>query len=171
MRTAEQIIAELNMQPIPDEGAWFVEGPRTQGLSSILVLLTSADDGFSAMHKLGVDEGWQWLEGAPAALLRLKEGPKRNHGTLALLSAQRRQMLVRSGWWQGAATMGEWSLLSCWCSPAFRPRHFTLGDRDDLTSKFPTYAAEIAALTRPDSGAVVEPVALDSRSRARRARS
>lgn len=149
MRTPEQIVAELKMKPIPDEGAWFVEGPRTQGLSSILVLLTAADDGFSALHRLGVDEGWQWLEGAPAALLRLKEGPRRNHGTLTLLDRQHRQMLVRSGVWQGAATMGQWSLLSCWCSPAFRASLFTLGDREHLTTTFPTYAAEIAALTRP----------------------
>lgn len=148
MRTAEQIVAELKMKPIPDEGAWFVEGPRTQELSSILVLLTSAANGFSAMHKLEIDEGWQYLEGAPAALLRLRESPRRNHGTLTLLNAQRRQMLVRRGVWQGAATMGDWTLLSCWCSPAFRPQHFTLGDRGHLTDTFPGYAAEIAALTR-----------------------
>jgi len=163
MRTPEQIIAELKMKPIPDEGAWFVEGPRTQGLSSILVLLTSAEDGFSAMHRLGVDEGWQWLEGAPAALLRLKEGPRRNHGTLTLLNQQRRQMLVRSGVWQGAATMGEWTLLSCWCSPAFRPHHFTLGDREHLSTTFPAYATEIAALTRETAPEAL-PAAGDGRS-------
>jgi predicted cupin superfamily sugar epimerase len=148
LRTAEQIIAELKMEPIPQEGAWFVEGPRTQALSSVLVLLTSKDDGFSAMHRLGIDEGWQWLEGAPAALLRLKEGPRRNHGNLTLLSAKRRQRLVRRGVWQGAATLGDWTLLSCWCSPAFRPEHFTLGSREDLVATFPDYAAEVAALTR-----------------------
>lgn len=148
MRTAEQIIAELKMKPIPGEGAWFVEGPRTQELSSILVLLTSGSDGFSAMHQLTIDEGWQWLEGAPTALLRLKESPRRNHGTLSLLNGSRRQLLVRRGVWQGAATMGDWSLLSCWCSPAYRPQHFTLGSRDDLSEKFPWYAAEIGALTR-----------------------
>lgn len=148
MRTAEQIIAELTMKPLPGEGAWFAEGPRTQELSSILVLLTSGTDGFSAMHQLKIDEGWQWLEGSPAALLRLKESPRRNHGTLTLLNAQRRQVLVRRGVWQGAATMGDWTLLSCWCSPAYRQQHFTLGDRDDLTEKFPGYAAEIGTLTR-----------------------
>ncbi|KGN31035.1 hypothetical protein N802_05365 [Knoellia sinensis KCTC 19936] len=148
MRTAEQVIADLQMKPIPGEGAWFVEGPRTQALSSIQVLLTSEADGFSAMHKLAVDEGWQWLDGAPAALLRLKETPRRKTGTLTLMHEGRRQMLVRAGVWQGAATMGEWSLMSCWCSPSFRPQHFTLGDRDALTETFPGYAAEIAALTR-----------------------
>lgn len=148
MRTAGQIIDELGMKPLPDEGAFFVEGPRTQELSSILVLLTAAPEGFSAMHRLTVDEGWQWLDGAPTALLRLREGSKRRHGTLSLLDRTRRQMLVRRGVWQGAATLGDWSLLSCWCSPAYRPQHFTLGERAPLTESFPEYAAEIATLTR-----------------------
>lgn len=148
MRTAEQVIDELGMKPIPDEGAFFVEGPRTQELSSILVLLTSAPDGFSAMHRLEVDEGWQWLEGAPAALLRLRTRPRSTRGTLSLLDRTRRQMLVRRGTWQGASTLGDWSLLSCWCSPAFRPQHFTLGERSTLSGAFPEYAAEIATLTR-----------------------
>ena len=148
MRPAEQVIEELRMRPLPDEGAFYVEGPRTQELSSVLVLLTAAPEGFSAMHRLTVDEGWQWLEGAPTALLRLHESPRRNRGTLSLLDATRRQMLVRRGVWQGAATLGDWSLVSCWCSPAYRPQHFTLGERAPLVERFPEYAAEIAALTR-----------------------
>ena len=148
MRTAEQIIDELGMRPIPGEGAWFVEGPRNQELSAITVLLTSGDDGFSAMHRLTIDEGWQWLDGAPAALLRLRESPRRNHGSLGLLDARHRQMLVRKGVWQGAATMGDWTLLACWCSPAFRSSHFTLGRRAELIEAFPEYSAEVTALTR-----------------------
>jgi len=148
LRTAEQMIADLRMEPIPQEGAWFVEGPRTQALSSILVLLTARADGFSAMHRLEIDEGWQWLEGAPAALLRLEEGPHRHRGKLTVLGEKHRQRLVRRGVWQGAATLGDWTLLSCWCSPAFRPQHFTLGSREDLVGKFPDYAVEVAALTR-----------------------
>jgi hypothetical protein len=56
MRTAEQIIRDLKMQPISGEGAWFAPGPRTQELSSITVLLTDQPDGFSAMHSLTIDE-------------------------------------------------------------------------------------------------------------------
>ena len=148
MRTAGQIIDELGMKPLPDEGAYYVEGPRTQELSSVLVLLTAGPEGFSAMHRLTVDEGWQWLDGAPVALLRLREGRKRNHGSLSLLGRRRRQVLVKRGVWQGAATMGDWSLVSCWCSPAYRPQHFSLGQRAPLTETFPEYAVEIATLTR-----------------------
>lgn len=148
MRTAEQIIDELGMKPLPDEGAFYVEGPRTQELSSVHVLLTAAPEGFSAMHRLTVDEGWQWLDGAPVALLRLREGRTRNSGSLGLLDRRRRQVLVKRGVWQGAATLGDWSLVSCWCSPAYRPQHFTLGERAPLTESFPEYAVEIATLTR-----------------------
>ncbi len=143
--TADEIIARLRMEPIPEEGAWFVAGPRTQELGAITVLLTPRPDGFSAMHRLAVDEGWQWLAGAPAALLRLRRG---GSGVLNYVGTERPQVLVRRGTWMGASTLGEWTLLSCWCSPAFRPEHFELGDRAALSTEYPEFAAEIAALTR-----------------------
>ena len=59
--SADQVIARLKMEPIPEEGAWFVAGPRTQNLNAITVLLTDQPEGFSAMHRLTIDEGWQWL--------------------------------------------------------------------------------------------------------------
>ena len=143
----EEIVQRLGMQPIPEEGAWFVAGPRTQGLNGITVLLTDRPDGFSAMHRLGVDEGWQWLSGAPAALLRLRRG---GSGVLNYVGPTRSQVLVRKGTWMGASTLGEWTLLSCWCSPAFRPEHFELGLRDDLVARYPSFATEITALTRDE---------------------
>lgn len=145
--TAEQVIARLRMQPIPEEGAWFAPGPRTQGLNAITVLLTDRPDGFSAMHRLTIDEGWQWLGGAPAALLRLRPG---GSGVLNYVDAKRHQFLVRKGTWMGASSLGAWTLLSCWCAPAFRPEHFELGQRDALVEQYPDYAAEIAALTRDE---------------------
>jgi len=145
--SAEQVIARLRMSPIPEEGAWFVAGPRTQNLNAITVLLTSRPDGFSAMHRLTVDEGWQWLAGAPAALLRLRPG---GSGVLNYVDPTTSQFLVRRGTWMGASTLGDWTLLSCWCSPAFRPEHFELGPRAELTAAYPSYAAEIAALTRDE---------------------
>ncbi len=143
--TAEQVIDRLRMEPIPEEGAWFAAGPRTQELNAITVLLTSGSDGFSAMHRLAVDEGWQWLAGAPAAMLRLRPG---GSGVLNYVGAERHQVLVRRGTWMGASTLGDWTLLSCWCSPAFRPEHFELGARASLVSEYPDFATEIAALTR-----------------------
>ena len=145
--TAEQVIKRLRMHPIPEEGAWIVEGPRAQGLSAATVLLTNRPDGFSAMHRLTVDEGWQWLAGAPAALLRLRKG---GSGVLNYVGPQTSQFLVRHGTWMGASSLGDWTLVSCWCSPAFRPEHFELGRREDLVERYPGYATEITALTRAE---------------------
>ena len=145
--SADQVIARLKMEPIPEEGAWFVAGPRTQNHNAITVLLTDQPEGFSAMHRLTIDEGWQWLGGAPAALLRLRPG---GSGVLNYVGPMNSQFLVRRGTWMGASTLGDWTLLSCWCSPAFRPEHFELGDRTTLTADYPSDAAEIAALTRDE---------------------
>ena len=145
-RNATDIIRELRMEPIPQEGAWFALGPRTQQLSSITVLLAGTRDGFSALHRLSIDEGWQWLDGAPAVMLRLR---RNGQGAVTMLGPEHRQQLVRRGDWQGAATLGDWTLAACWCSPAFRDEHFELGSRKKLTAAYPTYAAEIAELTRP----------------------
>jgi uncharacterized protein len=145
--SAEQVVKRLRMRPIPEEGAWIVEGPRTQGLSASTVLLTNRPDGFSAMHRLAIDEGWQWLAGAPAALLRLRKG---GSGVLNYVGPQTSQFLVRRGTWMGASTLGDWTLISCWCSPAFRPEHFELGGREDLVERYPGYSTEITALTRTD---------------------
>ena len=124
--TAEQVIKRLRMHPIPEEGAWIVEGPRAQGLSAATVLLTNRPDGFSAMHRLTVDEGWQWLAGAPAALLRLRKG---GSGVLNYVGPQTSQFLVRHGTWMGASSLGDWTLIlpvrqllrRCPCLSSFRP--------------------------------------------------
>ncbi|KRE63647.1 cupin domain-containing protein [Nostocoides sp. Soil756] len=143
--SAEEVIERLGMVPIPEEGAWYVAGPRTQALNGITVLLTNRPDGFSAMHRLTIDEGWQWLGGAPAALLRLRPG---GSGVLNYLGAEHAQILVRKGTWMGATTLGHWTLLSCWCAPAFRPEHFELGQRRALVEEYPQFTTEIETLTR-----------------------
>lgn len=145
--TAEEVIARLRMEPIPEEGAWFVPGPRTQELGGVTVLLTDRPDGFSAMHRLAVDEGWQWLGGAPAALLRLRPG---GSGVLSYVGPERPQVLVRRRTWMGASTLGDWTLLACWSAPAFRPEHVEPGDRDDLVARYPDFATEVTALTRAE---------------------
>jgi predicted cupin superfamily sugar epimerase len=143
--TADDVIARLGMQPIPEEGAWFVPGPRTEQLNAITVLLTDRPDGFSAMHRLTIDEGWQWLAGSPATLLELRPD---GSDELSHLGSGTSQVLVPRGTWMGASTDGAWTLLSCWCSPAFRPEHFELGDRERLTAAHPSSAVRIASLTR-----------------------
>ena len=100
MRTATEVIEALGMTPIPGEGGWLVQGPRVAGLSSILALVSDTPDGFSALHRLEIDEGWQWLDGAPLTMLRLH--PDGSAGR-TVLDADQPQLLVARGTWQGPA--------------------------------------------------------------------
>ena len=145
--TAEQVIARLRMRPIPEEGAWFVAGPRTQGLNAITVLLTDRPDGFSAMHRLTIDEGWQWLAGAPAALLRLRPG---GSGVLNYVDPRpaSSSSAAAPGWAPRPWATGP-------CSPAGARRRSGPSTSSSATATpsrphYPRYAAEITALTRDE---------------------
>ncbi len=147
-RTAAEIVAALRMEPIPEEGAWLVQGPRVPGLSTIRALIADSPDGFSAMHRLAIDEGWQWLDGSPLTMLLLHpDGTAES----TVLDEEHPQVVVPRGAWQGARSLGPWTLVACWCAPAFEDGHFALGDRAALTAAYPDSADEIATLTREEA--------------------
>ncbi len=144
-KSASDIIASLNMQPIEDEGAYWGLGDRIGTMNSIFALITNTPEGFSALHRLQLDEGWQWLGGAAATMLQLNEdGTSRE----VVLDENHQQVIVPRNVWQGALTHGEWTLVSCWCSPAFEPELFELGERDALLAKYPSQETLIKELTR-----------------------
>lgn len=143
--SAAEVIAALKLQPLDHEGAFWAPGPRTLNLSSITSLITDAPDGFSAMHVLSIDEGWQWLAGAPLTMLQLHPDGSTSEHTL---DAGNRQLVVPAGVWQGASTTGEWTLIACWCAPAFEWEHFTLGARAELSAAYPSASDRIEELTR-----------------------
>lgn len=115
------LIRHFQMQPIPQEGAWFsltytsdvqVEGaalpPRYEGRahaagSAILVVETPRD--FSAMHRLRTDEVWHFYGGSPLDVLLLYPD---GSGCIVTLGAdvsagQVPQLTVPHGVWQGSA--------------------------------------------------------------------
>ncbi len=147
MTAVEEIAARFGLHPHPGRGGWWAPGPRTRNLSSITYLLTDQTAGFATMHRLGVDEGWRWLAGAPAAFLTLRP---RSRGRLQPLTERDGEILVKAGTWQGAASLGPWTLAACWCSPAFTWSRFEAGEREALATEYPDFASEIAVLT-PDS--------------------
>lgn len=149
---AREVISALGLQPLAAEGGWWRAGPRTAGLSSIRFLLTAEPDGFSAFHRLTVAEGWQWLAGAPATIVQLGDQPRAEAATATRvgLSPRDPQQVIEPGRWFAASTDGRWTLVSCWCAPAFTAETFSLGDRDDLRSRFPGDADLIERLTRPE---------------------
>jgi predicted cupin superfamily sugar epimerase/mannose-6-phosphate isomerase-like protein (cupin superfamily) len=169
--TAQQLIAALKMQLIPGEGAWFaptysssetIEGPAAshvsgshRAYSAIYALETPKD--FSALHRLATDEMWHFYGGVPIEMLLLYPD---GHGETVVIGAdvlagQKPQFLVPRGVWQGSRPLavGEtpYSFFGTTLTPGFEYSDYEQGYRDELTARYPAFAAQIAALTRDDS--------------------
>jgi uncharacterized protein len=135
------VIQRYGLMPLEVEGGYWAPVYRTQIGNAILFLMTP--DGFSALHQLSVTECWTWLAGAPATMLQL--GPS---SAEIVLDAAAPAVLVPPGTWQGTSTSGEWTLVMCWCLPAFTEECFGLGRREDLGVEYPQHLARITELTR-----------------------
>lgn len=156
--TPEDLVAHYGLEPIPREGGLFRRtwaGPeladgRPQG-SAIVVLLT-ADD-FSALHRLPSDEIWHFYLGDPLELLLLAPDGTSRTAVLGpgLPQGQHVQLTVPAGTWMGArvVTGGAWTFFGCTMAPGFTYEGYEHGDLAELTARYPSQAARIAALCRP----------------------
>lgn len=174
---AEEIIRRLGLQPLPDEGGWYVQSyvsgemckkdvlpPRYSGDrpfgTVIYYLLTRAPDSFSALHRLQTDEVWHFYFGDPAEICLLSPDGSGKTEILGndLLQGQQLQVCVPRGVWQGCRSIqteaggsGEaagYSLMGTTMAPGFHPDDFQLGRREELISEYPGFKDLIAALTR-----------------------
>lgn len=165
--SAADLIALFHLEALRHEGGFFRRtytsaASSTQGRSSgtaIYFLITPAD--FSALHTLVSDELWHFYAGDPVEHLMLDPGSDlgapdagvRTHLGIDFLNGQLPQLTVPGGVWQGARLAAGprshgWALLGCTLSPGWEEREFTLGDRDALIARFPTWADDIRVLTR-----------------------
>lgn len=167
MLTAKQLQELLKLQPLHPEGGYFSEVYRSvftlsraavppgysgeRALSTAIYYMLTPET-FSAIHRLKGDEIYHFYLGDPAEMLLLK--PDGAAETLLLgqdvVSGMRLQQVVPAGVWQGSrlAPGGKFALLCTTMSPGFDPADFELGMRDELSARYPDYAALIAFLTR-----------------------
>jgi predicted cupin superfamily sugar epimerase len=131
--TAEEVIAELGMQPHP-EGGHFVETFRDRpptgergAVTAIYFLLKSGEA--SHWHRVDAVEIWNWYAGAPLkiAIAELEGAPPKEHllGPNVMAGA-RPQVVVPAHAWQSARSLGDWTLVGCTVSPAFQFEGFDL---------------------------------------------
>ncbi len=165
--TAEQIIKHYKMQPLRQEGGFYVETYRSSDIlkkeilpagisgdrnmsSHILYLLTAKS--ISLMHQLKYDEMFHFYLGNPVTMLQLHPDGSSEIITLGhdIFNEQQVQVLVPKGTWQGAFIQpgGQFSLLGCSVTPAFDEADFELGDRGALLAKYPDMQELILHLTR-----------------------
>jgi predicted cupin superfamily sugar epimerase len=129
MKTAAELIARLALEPHP-EGGWYREvhrsteliktsrGPRA-ALTSIYFLLESSQK--SRWHVVASDELWHHVGGAPLELVTYSPDTRSiHHAVLGSVNDAREPTgAVRAGFWQGARSLGEYSLMACDVAPGF----------------------------------------------------
>ena len=164
--TAEELIDLLHLRPLPREGGFFAETHRGETIPGALVgdqadraiktaiyyLMTP--DQFSAMHRLPTAELFHFYLGDPVEQLLLFPDGSGRRVRLGhdLRGGARPQSLVPGGIWQGARLAPGYrlgyALLGTTMAPGFDARIYEHGERVALLAAYPTFAAEIVALTR-----------------------
>ncbi len=134
-QTANRIIQQLNLSPHPEGGhyrqTWIADatdGTRPDG-TAILFLLKAGE--VSGWHRIDAVEIWHFYAGAPLTLsmAETKAGPVRDY-TLGpnVLNGQSPQLIVPTRHWQAARSTGDYTLVGCTVSPAFRFEGFEMAD-------------------------------------------
>ena len=123
--TAEEVIQLLGLKPHP-EGGFYRETFREPASTAIYFLLREGD--VSAWHRMqNAAEVWHYYAGSPLEL-SLSTGRGRTVVRLGpdLAAGEAPQVVVPTGVWQTARTLGGWVLVGCTVAPAFRFTHFEL---------------------------------------------
>lgn len=162
----DQLIKFLNLKPLVNEGGLFrqtylspliYQPPDQPGVkhhlcTAIYYLLNAEPNSFSEIHKLSTDEVYHFYLGDPVEQLRLYPD---GSGELILLGqdvlkGQQVQSVVSGGVWQGSrlAEGGEYALLGTTMAPGYRYEDYLRGNRQSLSSLYPTWQTLIGNLTR-----------------------
>jgi predicted cupin superfamily sugar epimerase len=126
MSEADRLIALLELKPHP-EGGYFRETFRDAGEggrahSTAIYFLLKAGE-VSRWHRVDAAEVWHFYRGAP---LELSIGKDRYVLGNDIDKAQVPQLVVPSGQWQMARTLGDFTLVGCTVAPGFEFEHFEL---------------------------------------------
>ncbi len=173
MLTAEELMACLDLRPLPLEGGYYRETYRsaeqipatalparygTDKAASTAIYYLLTPETFSALHRLPTDEIFHFYLGSPVQLLQLLPDGSGQQVTLGpdVRAGQQLQVVVRHGVWQGSwlAPGGSFALLGTTMAPGFDFTDYESGNREYLLRQYPAFAKEIRQLTRQESSAV-----------------
>jgi predicted cupin superfamily sugar epimerase len=146
-----EIVALLGLEPLPHEGGMWAQTWIDDKSTAIYFLMQPGD--FSAMHRLDGPEIWHHYAGAPVRMVLLHQDGTITRPILGedLAAGERPCIVVPTGDWMGAATMGEWTLVGTTMAPGYTQEGFELGDRHRLSALYPEAAGDIGGLTREES--------------------
>lgn len=131
MTNADDIIRHLALSPHPEGGhyrqTWIADEAGRPSGTCIYFLL--GKDERSHWHRVDATEIWHFYAGAPLilSLSQTDVGPAEDHLLGPdLFSGQSPQVIVPPHHWQAARSTGDWTLVGCTVSPAFRFEGFDL---------------------------------------------
>ncbi|MGF1482888.1 MAG: cupin domain-containing protein [Opitutales bacterium] len=171
MLTANELIEQLKLQPLPDEGGFFRVVYRSfhnvpqaalpagyaqeRPLASAIDFLVTTES-FSALHHLQGEERYVFVMGDPAEQFRIL--PDGTSETILLghdfTAGQHLHTVVPPNAWQGTrpspahASLG-YSLFSISVTPAFEYADFAMADLEALVNTYPALEARIRAFAPP----------------------
>jgi predicted cupin superfamily sugar epimerase len=157
---AEQLIAELSLEPHP-EGGYYREIFRSSNLvttadgrgaraalTTIYFLLP--EGAVSRWHRVTSDEVWHLYEGGPLEVLELDlecRELSRHHLAGEFAGAQAPVCTIAANRWQAARPLAEYALAGCTVGPGFDFEDFTmLADDVDRATRVRSNWPELAAL-------------------------
>lgn len=127
-QTAEELIAALGLVPLEDEGGWHRCLWRAEDdvtVSAIYYLLKKGER--SRWHQLKSNEIWTWHAGGSLEMTLGGDGPVPTEGTKQVFGPrigvdQGFLAVAPAHQWQTTHVVdGDFALVSCVVSPAFRP--------------------------------------------------
>ena len=156
--TAQWLIDELELAPLPGEGGFYRETYRSdesikRGIvdknvsTAIYFLLTPETK--SALHRLPTDEIFHFYLGDAVQMVQIDQNGKLKRLTLGsnLANDEKVQVLVPKGVWQGSALApgGKWALMGTTMAPGFDFSDLELAT-DELMAQYPSHRETIKAL-------------------------
>jgi uncharacterized protein len=128
---ARLVIDRLGLRPHP-EGGWFTETfrdpePSGRGHSTAIYYLLQ-DGERSRWHRVDAAEVWHLYAGAALEITLSPDGRTTDRQMLGLDfdAGQRPQVVVPTGCWQTARSLGAWTLVGCTVAPGFRYEGFEM---------------------------------------------
>jgi predicted cupin superfamily sugar epimerase len=134
--TPAQIIETLGMQRHP-EGGWYAETFRdaeggARGHSTAIYYLLETGERSHWHRVTDATEVWLYHAGDPLRLSLSADGRAVETHVLGpdVVRDQRPQIIVPAGWWQSAAPIGGFTLVSCTVAPGFTFESFEMAPPD-----------------------------------------
>jgi uncharacterized protein len=130
--TAADVIRILDLKPHPEGGhyreTYRDDAGETARAHSTAIYFLLAKGEVSRWHRVDAAEVWHWHAGAPLALsIAPPEGAALEVRLgVDLEAGERPQGVVPPGYWQSAASLGDWTLVGCTVAPGFLFEKFEL---------------------------------------------